>query len=70
MVNLHSSTLTVLSLTIEIEANRVKIARVETAYLHVSRWNQQLRQAILVSDISSTSCPRASNAASFSNEPV
>jgi hypothetical protein len=52
VIQLHDSILTVLSLTIEIEANRVKVARIGTAYLHVSRWKQQLRQLFLGADAS------------------
>ena len=46
MINLHNTILAILALMVKIEADRVEINLIGAAYLHISRWNQQLRQAV------------------------
>jgi len=47
VIDLNDSILTILTLLIQVETNRVKTAGVGLAYLHVTRWDQQFRKAAL-----------------------
>jgi hypothetical protein len=44
VIDPDDSILTILTLIIKVEANRIEIASIGTAYLHVSGWHQQFRQ--------------------------
>jgi len=53
VIDLYDSILAVLIVLIQVEADGVKIAGIGTAYLHVPRGQQQLRQLPLAADASS-----------------
>jgi len=42
MIDLDDSKLAVLSLLVQVKADRIKVATFGTAYLHIARWQQQL----------------------------
>jgi hypothetical protein len=46
VINLHNARLAILTVMIVIETDRVEVNRVGSANLHISRWNQQSRQAV------------------------
>ena len=47
VIHLHNSVFAVLRMMVHIKANCVEVAGIGPTYLHVSNWDQQLRQTVL-----------------------